>query len=317
MKTNAPAFTPFTARRVLVPVDFSMLSRHALAYAGMLAEQFDARLSVLYVVEPPSFPEWGYAHLVIKERRLMATARQKLKEFCQQQDFDSKRIEETSVVPGFAPETIVDTAKREGADLIVMGTHGRSGLKHVLLGSVAERVARLAACPVLCLRQPALAKARKSAPVLKPRTILVATDFSANSREAFAPAIALAQASGARIVLLHVVPSTLPAEFSHVAVVLETKRLVRESRPALEKLRQSAFPEDVAVETLVLDGNPAHEICRIAAAAKADLSVVSTHGHTGLKHLWLGSVAERVLRHAPCPVLVMRGRDSARHKDQG
>lgn len=138
------------------------------------------------------------------------------------------------------------------------------------------------------------------------RRILLPTDFSDASRQALLPAVALARQFEAALTLLYVVPTTLPAEFSHLGLTLETHRLASEAERILAEFRARELPHDLTVQTLVKDGGAAFQINETAQAMEADLIVLSTHGYTGLRHAWLGSTAERVVRHAPCPVLVIR-----------
>ncbi len=143
------------------------------------------------------------------------------------------------------------------------------------------------------------------------KTILVPLDFSSFSRQALASAISLAQKFGAKIVLLHVYqPVAYPESFaiSPACAALEA-RLHDEFKDMAGplKLNQDA---PVSVETLVCIGRPFEEIVNAARSVYADIIVIATHGHTGLKHVLLGSTTELVVRHADCPVLVLRERES-------
>ncbi len=141
------------------------------------------------------------------------------------------------------------------------------------------------------------------------RKIVLPTDFSDASRQAIPPAVALARQFGASLTLVYVVPTTLPTEFSHLGLTIEAHRLTADSERTLAEFRARELPHDLPVQTIVRDGGAAVQIGEVARATEADLIVVSTHGYTGLKHVWLGSTAERVVRHAPCPVLVIRAAD--------
>ncbi len=138
------------------------------------------------------------------------------------------------------------------------------------------------------------------------KRILLPTDFSAASAQAFPYAVWFARQFAASIALLYVLPTTLPAELSHIGIVLEEKRLAKEAETTLAKVRARELPSDVAVENIVLSGGPCYEICKTAGALGIDLIVMSTHGHTGLKHALLGSTTERVVGHAPCSVFTVR-----------
>ncbi|MFN8627594.1 MAG: universal stress protein [Candidatus Binatia bacterium] len=141
-------------KRILVPIDFSDDSRNALAYACGLATQFGAELFLLHVIEPIHFIT---ASDVYAQQRRLSTAQldgiaAELR--AQGQPF------RTMVRAGFPAKVIGDTATRARANLIVMGTHGRTGLAHALIGSIAEKVVRTAHCPVLTVRRPAISARR-------------------------------------------------------------------------------------------------------------------------------------------------------------
>ena len=145
----------------------------------------------------------------------------------------------------------------------------------------------------------------------KTRRILCPTDFSRHSRYALRRAAAMARVSGAEIILLHVLSQTTPAGLNENSYILANWRQFikleeEKARAALEREARSKLLEGVKVKTILGAGSPYREIERIASKMHVDLIVISTHGTTGLLHLLIGSVAERVVRHALCPVLVVK-----------
>jgi nucleotide-binding universal stress UspA family protein len=296
-------------QRILAPVDFSPASQHGLAFAGALAERFHSRLHVLHVVEPPVWPEWGYAHIPRREAKLRRAAEERLPQFSAHCGINSGLIDSAEVRTGEAADEICEAATKHHADLIVLASHGLGGLLHVFVGSTAERVVRRTPCPVLTVRDRALRKKGAGTPSFDLKRIVVTTDFSDESKKALPYALALARKFEASLILLYVVPAHLPAELSHIGIVLEERRVLEMARERLPRFREAELDPHLHVDTLVLNGGPAHEICRTAETQGADLIVMATHGHTGLKHFMLGSVTENVVRHAPCPVLVVRERE--------
>ena len=140
--------------RILVPTDFSRPSEQALAYARSLAQRFGASLHLLHVVNRPLLAEGLAAAAFIDESSdMVEVAQQRLRK--QAPDAAS-----ANVVFGYAAQSIVQHASQLGVDLIVMGSHGRTGIAHILLGSVAEAVVRTAPCPVLTVRDPVKAPER-------------------------------------------------------------------------------------------------------------------------------------------------------------
>lgn len=150
------AAEPLKLARLLVPVDFSDCSLRALDYALALAEQFGSKIILLHIVEPAVYPEnYLVASPALDEtnQNLLESARERLLALSQKR-IGHRVPAETLARMGRAHSEIPDTAKALGADLIILGTHGYTGLKHVLLGSTAERVVRHAPCPVLTVRHP-------------------------------------------------------------------------------------------------------------------------------------------------------------------
>jgi universal stress protein A len=145
---------PFRFKRILVPIDFSDCSKKALQYALPLAEQHQAVLTLLYVVPSPFYAagEYGGVDYASLQAEMRAGGERELAGLALD-EARSEKAPETVVRTGSAAVEIVELAKRLPADLIVISTHGRSGLKHVMLGSVTEHVVRHAPCPVLVVRE--------------------------------------------------------------------------------------------------------------------------------------------------------------------
>jgi universal stress protein A len=153
-----------------------------------------------------------------------------------------------------------------------------------------------------------LADSGKAAlPLFRIRRILVPIDFSSCSKKALQYAIPFARQFGARLCLLYVgqgyylVPELAPAD-------LNTYKMSERADVAgkLASFATTEIPPTLAVDILVRNGQPATEIANVARNIDADLIIISTHGYTGVKHVWFGSIAEQVVRHATCPVLVVR-----------
>lgn len=139
---------------MLVPVDFSVASRKALAYAASLAEEFDAKITLLYVIEPIALPDFVNSFpLMIPRDEMNSLCEGKLKSLAGKSGLPEARIEKVIVRDGKPFHEIVGAARTLKIDMIVIATHGYSGLTHALLGSVAERVVQHAPCPVLVVRE--------------------------------------------------------------------------------------------------------------------------------------------------------------------
>jgi len=293
---------------ILMPVDFSTASRRGVAFAAGFAARFHATMRLLHVVEMPTLPQWGYARIPMREAKLQRHAHEKLRQFTNECDLPAEVLEQTEVRVGSVASEICASALEQSVDLITMPAHGPNGFIRFFVGSVTESVARCAPCPVLVMRNRML-KMQKSRKDFDIKRIIVPTDFSDESKKAFPYATALAQKFGATIALLYVVPTHLALSIEQLGLVLEEERLKERARKELPRFRQAELDAKIQVSTMVREGGPAHEICRAAEIAPAGLIIMSTHGHTGFKRFMLGSVTARVLRHAPCPVLVVRERE--------
>jgi nucleotide-binding universal stress UspA family protein len=197
---------------------------------------------------------------------------------------------------------ITGYARSAGIALIVMGTHGRGGVARMVMGSVAETVVRTAPCPVLTVH------GAPGSSLTGFRRILVPLDFSAASDPALEAARLLAARFEASLHLLHVLPEIHvdggSEAFTAEAPEVRTLRLMNARDRLTHRITADLRPSRVTTE--VIFGAPAETIAAYAADNHFDLIVMGTHGRTGMAHLFLGSVAERVVRTARCPVMTTR-----------
>lgn len=156
-------------------------------------------------------------------------------------------------------------------------------------------------------------------PAFSLKRILVPIDFSECSHKALQYALLLARQFGARLLVVYVMPANyfVGSEFGPVDFPVPEAEWREQSRKELEALARREIGETVAFDAVVLQGQPAHEIAACAREEQASLIVISTHGRTGLRHVLVGSVAENVVRYAPCPVLVVREHGSGWQPDVG
>jgi nucleotide-binding universal stress UspA family protein len=300
----------FKIQTILVPLDFSSASMEALHYAVSMAKQFHAAIHLVHVYPPDgasSAPAAG--HLLLESgdaierlnEELTGIHRKHVPAFCP---------ENCHIRAGRPYEQIIQLAREIHSDLIALSTRGHSGLKHLLLGSTAERVVRNAPCPVLVARkQKGKSKARREPFAI--RTILAPTDFSQCSLAGTEYAAFLARKLNATLRLFHAIyPYTNYVFIDRVGVRMSglAEAVEQTALQEMDALKQMKFLRDLPVQTEILGGFAVDEICAAAGDPMIDLVVTSTHGHTGLKHALIGSVAEHVVRYAPRPVLVIPSR---------
>jgi nucleotide-binding universal stress UspA family protein len=294
-------------KRILLATDFSRWARRAEDYACALACSWRASLTVLSVAEFPPGLNPAYS---VNQQYLADLLKQASSHLVDLKGRAERRgiAVTTRVATGLPSEEVITVARAEDSDLLVVGTRGKTGLAHVLLGSTAERVVRGAPCPVLTVRMET-ADTEDEGVLSRPVTlerILVPVDFSDCSLEALEYATVVAQQAKASLMLLHVLePVSYGLDFtlSHI----RTGEEVRESwTKRLEELATSHQHPHVPVESRLRGGLPADSILDSAQTLPCDLIVMGTHGRRGLSHTLSGSVAEAVLRKARCPVLTVR-----------
>jgi nucleotide-binding universal stress UspA family protein len=284
-------------QKILVPYDFSEISLRALSRGAALCRKWDAKLLVLHVVESSNDEILKYLAL---PQDYQASLKKKIQGEIQKiahETGEKKISHEIFISRGKPAVRILKIAEEEKADLIVMGTQGRTGLKHVFLGSVAERVVRYSSVPVWVNR---------GAPDL-PKKILIPVDFSENNRMAFEMALDWVEFLGAEVYLLHVVDLRDLYTFEVLSLPVDHPSLEKTLKSeAEEKLAQwgKKVPRPHLLEVKV--GNPVLEIHDAIRLHSIDLVMMATHGRTGLKHLLLGSVAENVVRTSPVSVVTVR-----------
>jgi nucleotide-binding universal stress UspA family protein len=298
-----------TGRRVVIsishivcPVDFSECSRQALGYAESFAEWYGSRLSIVHVFPPVAVPDLPVS---IEESAAHERAFGELQRFVA--SLNGARPVELRALAGSAlAKTIVTDATETRADLMVLGSHGRSGLERALLGSVSEHVVRHAPCPVLVVPRRI---ADDPAGPSDLRRVLCAVDFSEASLKALEYAMAIAEESDADLTLLHVYafpPDLLPASPAGVEAPAGLLEPMDAARRQLEDLIPSELRAYCVVDTMVRAGAVHHEILAAASSLRSDLIVMGVHGRGALNVMVFGSNTARVVRAATCPVLVVR-----------
>ncbi|RMF59560.1 MAG: universal stress protein [Calditrichaeota bacterium] len=297
----------WSPHKILVPTDFSRDANRALYYAEFLSAPYESEIILLHVISlfehDPNNPEHTFPNAEEVYQTLEAAAASQLERL--HHDHRHLRLRKETV-RGISPaEEILNFAAREGVDLIVMGTHGRSGLSHFLLGSVAEKVIRHMQCPVITIRYT---HGNGSLPSRLKR-VVVPLDFSAYSRQALNHAVALAQQHGAALALLHVIEERVhPAYYvtGDVSLFKLLPDLRERSIDAMKEFVEKEIPSGVEHTFHVREGKAHQEIVNFAEEQDADLIAIATHGLSGLDYLLLGSTTEKVVRKAKTPVLAVR-----------
>lgn len=295
-------------RTLLVPYDFSEQASHACDLAVKMAEKARARIELLNVV-PPMMSYEAYSGLAISKEFVESSAgdaRAKLRTLAQS-------IEGKGVPTGFtvisdgsgAADAICEFAESQQVDLIVIGTHGYSGMQLGLLGSVAEKVCTAATVPVINVN------AQSQNLDTDFEKLLVAVDFSPGARAAAKAAGEIALALGSSVELMHVFEMIEPAFMEMSLPQVDRFAVCDAAKSAMVEDQKLLEAEGVSVSRHVTIGRPASEIVKHAESGGFDLVVVGTRGMTGFKRMVMGSIARRVITSAGCPVVSCRAGGTA------
>ena len=298
-----------TIKRILYPTDFSKCATHALPHTLHLAERHAAELHLLHAVvlhdaDPDSaihrLPNMEELYQLLEEhadQEMESTVRERGK------NLSVKRAQVRGIS---AAGAILDYAADNDIDLIVMGTHGRRGLRRLLLGSVAEEVVRLAPCPVLTVPEREMRAGLAADSVTQ---IVVPVDFSQHAHLAIAYARSLATLYKAQLHLMHVVDEVVYPDFYPPVMPAGTAQnddLRQQSETRLRDLAAKFETSGVRANVYVRSGRAAPAIAAFAEQLAADLIVIASHGLTGIRHMLLGSVTEQVVRRATCSTLTVK-----------
>ena len=291
------ARTALNLQRILVPVDFSGSSELALRYATAFAARFGGKIALVHVIESGRL----VGELSESDTGMTEIPRRVEEQLCMlaSRSGGPALFDKVEVRTGRPSHKIGQAASGLGSGLIVISTHGYTGLDYLLLGGTAERVIRDAPCPVLVVR-------RQDGHAPEPKKILVPVDFSPASLDGLRYALGLALPFGARLTALHVIEPLGPMARFEVDVDAHERKLREGVRLRLEELHLEVDEPAGAFDTLFREGTSYHEIVGMAQRGDFDLIIMASLGRSGLVDMLLGSTAERVVRHAPCPVLVVR-----------
>lgn len=292
----------FRGSPILLPTDFSDYSYHAAKYAVAFAKKYGNAIHVLHVIEARK----GYPYSKKVEHdalsQLEQTARDQLEEFKRSIEIPGLCVT-CHVAKGKAWTKITEYSQKENCSLIVIAAHGRAGLDRFVFGSVAERVVRYASTPCLIVKYPEQECVSDSYE-FSIRRIMLPTDFSAEVEKALPYAISLCREFHALLLLLHVMemPVVVPEFMPDTGAVLgaDTHEYAKE---LLNRVRNAIT--EVSVETSLRSGVPYREICAAVQEMNVDLILIPAHSTPGLVQAIFGSVAEKVVRRAPCPVLTL------------
>ncbi|HMN29406.1 MAG TPA: universal stress protein [Caldilineaceae bacterium] len=296
--------------KILIPLDGSSLAERAMAHIQHMTSPAKSEIVLAGVIDPARYSLGALDFMNPNLATLIRTSTQEYlagqRTVLQKAGFQVS----TQVVDGDPAQQILALTKSTGATLIAMSTHGSSGFVRWALGSVAERVIHGATTPIFLVRE---STAVRSGP---PQRILAPLDGSALAEQVLPQAQALATETGASVLLLQVIQALDERSrrlfFQNEAVAEETfARWQSDAEFYLQEVAQRLQAAGLAVEVRALVGDPDSSIIETAETEQIDLIVMSTHGRSGLSRWYYGSVANKVLHSAGCPLLLVRSSDLA------
>jgi len=294
-------------KRILCPVDLSDQSAHAIEHALAVARRYKSTITALHVCNPLVIPATdvtlvGGVPPVLTDEDIKDASNEVMACFASASGGHDGVPLEVLVESGPPARQILACAKSLAPDLMVIGTHGHGGFQHLVLGSVAEKVLRQAACPVLTV--PPRTRATSTLPF---KRILCPVDFSDSSRSALDFALSLVREADADLTILHVLewPDALPPN-RPVPTLAFRDAAERDVRAMLAQLVPDADRERCHPTIRLGDGKAYREILEVATEGRADLIVMGVHGRNPLDLMLFGSTTNQVVRRATCPVLTLR-----------
>jgi nucleotide-binding universal stress UspA family protein len=290
-------------KNILCAIDQSPTSLQAFGYAIALAKWQRARLNLLEVIEEAPSHRVGRAPTIggVPDEARTALERDLRRALAARRASDVKV--EISMRTGKVVQEILAQAHASRSDLLVMGSHGRGGVQRLVLGSVAEKVLRLARCPVLTVRSGVRLASRSRSPF---RTILCPTDFSAAANKAVGYARRFAQEAKARLILMNAIEWPFGEAVMSGAVAELRESIESNASDALIRLLPRPVSRGPRAQAIVAVGKPSAAIVKIARERSVDLIVMGVSGRGALDVAVLGSTTHHVIREGTWPVLTVR-----------
>ncbi len=299
-------------RKVLFPTDFSELSTHALPYAIKMAKTYGAEMIMLHAItlheHDPNDPGYRFPSLLSYCDDVRRVADEAFQAYFEEIG-DSGVTVRKAIVQGISPyAAILDYMKEEGdIGLVVMSTHGRSGLSHVLLGSVAENIIRYSSCPVLVVKRPEHEFIDPDTNEIHLKKVLYPIDFSKESVGVVEFLKTVAEKHGAEVIVFHAVDVEIPPVYYTAGIEsilqLDPKLNERVERKMRELVGEKL--EGLTVRYEVAEGRAVLLIRELALKEEVDLIVMGSAGSHGIGDFLFGSTASRVIQKAVCPVFVV------------
>jgi nucleotide-binding universal stress UspA family protein len=294
-------------RNIMCLTDLSQFSNQTIGYGLALAKEFESRLYLCHVVDISSMALYAEAHLdpMEHQNQIINHAEATLADMTKGKDIDWQPL----ITVGPTVSEISRLVEEKSIDLVIAASHGRSGLRRLVLGSVTEELMRTISCPLLVMRGPEQSEKQHELIEFRLKKIMVGCDFSTYSNLALRYALSFAQEFEAQLHLAHVIEPTVYQNLSKTVKNAEIG-YHEELKELIGKKLNHLIPEDAKnwcfPRTAILDGRVDEKIVEYSKQNNIDLIVLGVRGHGLVETLFLGSTTDRVARQASCPVLSVR-----------
>ena len=319
-------------KKIMCAIDFSEFTDMVLTYGKSLAQEFDSKLFLCHVTSQTYMVSGhmpAYVDYTSIETEHIQQSKDRLEKMAETLAFDCEIL----VSAGHPADQIEKMAQDHKIDMVIAATHGGSGIKRFLIGSVTDRLMKILACPLLVLHSREHTSNLSVKEGIKLERILVGCDFSPDSKLAFDYALSLAQEFQTHLYLAHVIRSTEQIELTasdymklqegdyigwNRSEYLDLQKNISGDKlqkrntllTRLEKQLLNMVPEDsrnwCTPTTIFLEGQPYTELIKYAAHKEVDMIVLGVRGHSLLERFVVGSTTDRVISRASCPVLTVR-----------
>jgi len=294
-------------KKIICTTDFSDASNIAVAYGTALAKEFKAKLYLSHVIDLPSVGMYGdaFSYPVGQQDRIIDYSRGYLERLIGETTVDWEPL----IQMGHAAAEITRLAKEKSVDMVISATHGRSGLKRFLLGSVTGSILRTLPCPLLIVRGPEQGFVAPEEREIRLERILVGCDFSPDSDLAIQYGLSLAQEFQSELFMAHVIEPPIYEDMIKRTEKSE-QAFQQDLRVRLNEELKKMVPDEARnwcdPVTTLLAGQPHEELVKYAVVQSINLIVMGFRGHSLMETLFVGSTADRVVRRAACPVLLVK-----------
>lgn len=290
-------------KKIMCAVDFSDFTDTILSYSIALCKELHAKLFLVHIViDVTTILEHNETALdaEVLQRSHIRNAQKFLEDLVKDLTIENEFL----ISRGNPADEISRLALEQKTDMVITATHGKSGVKRFLIGSVTEKLMKTLHCPLLVLHTRKHDFKSLAGFEMKLKKILVGCDFSPDSKLALNYGLNLAQKFQAELYLAHVIK---PTEYE------EKREKDNELRGRLKKQLHIMIPEEClnwcTPKTILLDGEPYKELMNYVEEQEIDMIVLGIRGHTLWEKLLVGSTTDRVIRHSPCPVMAVRQMD--------